>query len=112
MLALLVATLRQCLACAAQTAGCAVDVVAALVDYGPGERSVGRACCLALCQAGAAQPLLKLITGEPHQPSSIKVPRIPHKAISWGTHLELCAVWLCLTLLMSIRSMATVFISR
>ena len=50
-----------------------MDVAAALVEYGPGERSVGRACCLALCQAGAAQPLLKMITGEPQRPASIKV---------------------------------------
>lgn len=62
--------------CWRQTAGEAVDVAAALVEYGPGERSMGRACCLALCQAGAVQPLLKMITGEPQRPSSIKV--APH----------------------------------
>ncbi|BDA49640.1 probable Ankyrin repeat domain-containing protein 54 at N-terminal half [Coccomyxa sp. Obi] len=62
-----------------KTAGEAVDVAAALVEYGPGERSVGRACCLALCQAGAAQPLLKMITGEPQRPSSIKAMQVIRK---------------------------------
>lgn len=56
---------------APQMAGEAVDVAAALVEYGPGERSVGSACCLALCQAGAAPPLLKMATSDPGRPSSI-----------------------------------------
>ncbi|CAL8464474.1 g4009 [Coccomyxa elongata] len=67
-----------------KTAGEAVDVAAALVEYGPGERSMGRACCLALCQAGAVQPLLKMITGEPQRPSSIKAMQIIRKMASAG----------------------------
>lgn len=50
-----------------------MEVVAALLEGGPGERSVGRACCLALCQAGAVEPLLKTMTGNPQCSTSLKV---------------------------------------
>ncbi len=56
-----------------QTAEDALELVAALLEGGRAERSIGRACCLALCQAGVAEPLLKMVTGDPQQPISLRV---------------------------------------
>jgi hypothetical protein len=58
-----------------QTAEHSLEVVAVLVEGGHTleERSVGCACCLALCQAGAIEALLKLMTGDVEHTSSMKV---------------------------------------